>query len=362
MLDTRPGTGWAIQKGASRIMDPFTVGDALSALQIPVPPPWPPVLRINLVHKAFLLAGGFLAFAIMTRVFFPWLPWCMPPGYRQMTSDEKRAQRKESPEWEELRQHYWIIIIAVIGLCLLGIGTQWWEHHDAARDAGFYYYEDNGIVDERSALGLTPDGFEPLKLYLRSRDTSVPWIRGAFWLLILTGIGYLLWIAYRDWRAWIAPVVVALQEDIRDTRTMTREDIQRVLDREPTLTDTGFTNEETKDFYSERLALLDAVVPCSGVCAWLADVNLRQTVNRALTSAELKYWCEEDLQVKITQGQFIAACIHYGLKYVKQIPYAYVNISTGEGHGASPRVSAQWRPARQYSWSFRNNIEGGGSS
>ncbi len=56
---------------------------------------------------------------------------------------------------------------------------------------------------------------------------------------------------------------------------MTRDDIQCVIDREPTLTRLGFDlgDEATQE------ALLDSAVMCTRICIWLADVETISRVN-----------------------------------------------------------------------------------
>jgi hypothetical protein len=99
---------------------------------------------------------------------------------------------------------------------------------------------------------------------------------------------------------------------------MTREDIQAVLDREPTLTYYGIrTNKEPGELDANREALLNCVDQCARVCTWLSGQQMTKTVNREHSSYGYKHMAERATGDYVSNGVFIAAAIHCGFPYRK---------------------------------------------
>ncbi len=105
---------------------------------------------------------------------------------------------------------------------------------------------------------------------------------------------------------------------------MTQEDIARVRTVEPRLTSFGIgiyrdlkqsPAQRREAFDREVAELLKSVFECTAIYAWLAPAIRRQTINRARTSYGLKHTFSGATGLYVTNGMFIAAAIHSGLRY-----------------------------------------------
>src|SRR5262249_8152175 len=113
---------------------------------------------------------------------------------------------------------------------------------------------------------------------------------------------------------------------------MNREDIAKVIQREPRLTAFGLGIFEYpgqkppshhplyEAFLADQERLLNAAWRCTGICAWLNGVWPRQTINPNAYSYGLKHLCEQEMGLYVTNGQLITACIHIGLAYAQETP------------------------------------------
>jgi hypothetical protein len=102
---------------------------------------------------------------------------------------------------------------------------------------------------------------------------------------------------------------------------MTRDDINAVITKIPTLNDSGIglPKEQMGDLPKEQARLLDRVDVCTKVCEWLEPLHFTETVNRKHTSYGLKRLFEDATKEYVSDGAFIAAAVHSGFCW-KQIP------------------------------------------
>jgi hypothetical protein len=124
---------------------------------------------------------------------------------------------------------------------------------------------------------------------------------------------------------------------------MNREDIAKVIQQEPRLTDFGLGIFEYpgqkppshhplyEAFLAEQKELFDAEKRCTAICAWLTGVVMRKTINPNAYSYGLKHLCEREIGRYVTNGELIAACIHMGLTFAQagsRSPNVCFNISS----------------------------------
>jgi hypothetical protein len=124
---------------------------------------------------------------------------------------------------------------------------------------------------------------------------------------------------------------------------MNREDIAKVIQREPRLTSHGLGifhypgqkppshHSLYQAFLAEQEELLNAEKKCTAICAWLTGVVTRKTINSKVGSYGLKHLCEREIGQYVTNGELIAACIHMGLTFTQEgfrSPNVCFNISS----------------------------------
>ena len=117
---------------------------------------------------------------------------------------------------------------------------------------------------------------------------------------------------------------------------MSKDDIQKAINRLPRLTDIGvsynnrrkLTLEEYKSKFSkDQEMLLNSTETFSGVCKWLEGIKKIKTINRNHTSYGLKHVVEKDIGY-VSNGVFIAAAIHCGFNFKHdEIPNVTFNMS-----------------------------------
>lgn len=103
---------------------------------------------------------------------------------------------------------------------------------------------------------------------------------------------------------------------------MSKEDIQKAINRLPQLTYNGVTynrkmlsrQEFEKKFSEDRERLLNSTQTFLDTCKWLSDVKRIKTINRKHTSYGLKHIVEKDIGY-VSNGVFIAAAIHCGFDF-----------------------------------------------
>jgi hypothetical protein len=119
--------------------------------------------------------------------------------------------------------------------------------------------------------------------------------------------------------------------------TMTKEDVQRIMDEVPGLNDFGIgaylprtktPEERVAEIEKGRAKLLDSVDACNRVCVWLADVDRTQAINeRVGSSYGLKHHAEKDIGY-VTNGVFITAAIFCGFRYRVDAPNVWFGMSS----------------------------------
>lgn len=107
-------------------------------------------------------------------------------------------------------------------------------------------------------------------------------------------------------------------------RTMTTEDLQRIIDQVPMLNDHGISvynakrctpEERAKELEAGRAHLMRSLPKCNKVCAWLEGIKPTKRPNgRIGTSYSLKHIAEREIGY-ITNGVFIAAAVFCGYPY-----------------------------------------------
>src|SRR5215813_4530319 len=116
---------------------------------------------------------------------------------------------------------------------------------------------------------------------------------------------------------------------------MTREDIQAVMDRIPTLNAfgvghyDGLRQKQSAAFIeSKRAALLDSAEACTKICEWLAQIKKTPEPRMYAGSYFLKHVVEQEIGY-VTNGAFIAAAVHCGFdfKIEPDSPNPYFNMS-----------------------------------
>jgi hypothetical protein len=100
---------------------------------------------------------------------------------------------------------------------------------------------------------------------------------------------------------------------------MTRRDIERVIEKIPSLTDNGIITvmwhgRDAEEFRERQESLKNSSEECTKVCAWLADIKKIKTINRLACSYRLKHIVEKEVGY-ISNGEFIAAAVHCGFTY-----------------------------------------------
>lgn len=133
---------------------------------------------------------------------------------------------------------------------------------------------------------------------------------------------------------------------------MTRDDIAAVMEREPRLDYHGLRCDSSAHgvlpadrevyFAAAKSSLLGSAYDCTRVCEWLTAIAAtRKSVNPYAGSYQLKHIVEAVLQTYISNGQLIAAAIHFGLTYRTraQSPNATFNVSEKFMRHMGPRRS-----------------------
>lgn len=96
---------------------------------------------------------------------------------------------------------------------------------------------------------------------------------------------------------------------------MDKEDIKRILDKEPCLTTVGFETLSTPDFELHRQQLLDSAEACTRVVEWLEKhVRKISSINVRRSSYGLKHQAKKEIGY-VSNGMFIAAAIHAGFRF-----------------------------------------------
>src|SRR5690349_135793 len=104
---------------------------------------------------------------------------------------------------------------------------------------------------------------------------------------------------------------------------MSREEIQKVIDKLPQLTDAGVAvnignkmsqDEYEKKFHEDRESLLNSTEVFEKTCKWLEHIQKIKTINQNHSSSDLKHIAERETGY-ISNGVFIAAAIHCGFDF-----------------------------------------------
>lgn len=105
---------------------------------------------------------------------------------------------------------------------------------------------------------------------------------------------------------------------------MSREQIQKTIDKLPRLTDFGVglfdhgrglsPAQFQEKFQKEQETLLNSTDAFFKTCEWLSEIEKIKTINSKHTSYGLKHIAEKDIGY-ITNGVFIAAAIHCGFDF-----------------------------------------------
>lgn len=106
--------------------------------------------------------------------------------------------------------------------------------------------------------------------------------------------------------------------------TMTKADIQRIIDDVPELNDFGVgvyddqkktPEERTENLNAGKVDLLKSVDACNKLCKWMADVERVGSINERIGSSyHLKHIAEAEVGY-VTNGAFITAAIFCGFRY-----------------------------------------------
>src|SRR3954467_4152410 len=103
---------------------------------------------------------------------------------------------------------------------------------------------------------------------------------------------------------------------------MTRQDIQRVIEKVPGLNEFGVglyawgrpQEDRGAIFRADTEALLASEEACTKVCDWLGAMEKTKTINTRDTSYGLKHLAAHEIGY-VTNGVFIAAAVHCGFPY-----------------------------------------------
>ena len=97
-----------------------------------------------------------------------------------------------------------------------------------------------------------------------------------------------------------------------------KDQIRKVLEREPMLTDSGLGADRAREPQKGHDALLTDTKEFEKICKLLRRVRETRTINSKANSYRLKHAAERTIGSYISNGIFIAAAINCGFDYKKQ--------------------------------------------